>query len=179
MFQFTSLSFITYWFSYKHPKRMGYPIRKPPDQSVFATPRGLSQLATSFIDNQCQGIHHILSFTSYNTLHLDEIMCFIFRTICQRTISNSFGLSTFNCTFTKLNFFLELTGVEPATSCLQSRRSPNWAIAPIPIFSLNMGLDRVELSTPSLSEKCSNQLSYRPGSCILHCKSNLNIAPTT
>jgi hypothetical protein len=26
----------------------------------------------------------------------------------------------------------------------------------------NMGLDRFELSTPSLSEKCSNQLSYRP-----------------
>ena len=25
-----------------------------------------------------------------------------------------------------------------------------------------MGLDRFELSTPSLSEKCSNQLSYRP-----------------
>ena len=25
-----------------------------------------------------------------------------------------------------------------------------------------MGLIRVELMTPSLSEKCSNQLSYRP-----------------
>jgi hypothetical protein len=27
-----------------------------------------------------------------------------------------------------------------------------------------MGLERLELSTPSLSEKCSNQLSYRPRS---------------
>ena len=30
------------------------------------------------------------------------------------------------------------------------------------LLTLKMGLDRVELSTPSLSEKCSNQLSYRP-----------------
>ena len=27
-----------------------------------------------------------------------------------------------------------------------------------------MGRDRVELSTPALSERCSNQLSYHPGS---------------
>ena len=61
-------------------------------------------------------------------------------------------------------FFLELTGVEPATSCLQSRRSPNWAIAPCykHFKPWKMGLDRVELSTPALSEQCSNQLSYRP-----------------
>ena len=29
-------------------------------------------------------------------------------------------------------------------------------------FSIGMGLIRVELMTPSLSEKCSNRLSYRP-----------------
>ena len=38
---------------------MGFPIRKPPDQSLFAAPRGLSQLTTSFIAFWCQGIHHI------------------------------------------------------------------------------------------------------------------------
>jgi hypothetical protein len=36
----------------------GFPIRKSPDQSLFAAPRGLSQLATSFIACFCQGIHH-------------------------------------------------------------------------------------------------------------------------
>ena len=36
----------------------GFPIRKPPDQSLFAAPRGLSQLATSFIAFWRQGIHH-------------------------------------------------------------------------------------------------------------------------
>ena len=37
---------------------MGFPIRKSPDQSLLAAPRGLSQLATSFIAIFCQGIHH-------------------------------------------------------------------------------------------------------------------------
>ena len=35
----------------------GYPIRKSPDHSVFAAPRSLSQLITSFIALQSQGIH--------------------------------------------------------------------------------------------------------------------------
>ena len=36
---------------------MGFPIRKSPDQSLLAAPRGLSQLAASFIAVFCQGIH--------------------------------------------------------------------------------------------------------------------------
>src|SRR5271157_1475179 len=36
----------------------GFPIRKSPDQCLLAAPRGLSQLATSFIACFCQGIHH-------------------------------------------------------------------------------------------------------------------------
>ena len=35
----------------------GFPIRKSPDQSVFAAPRSLSQLTTSFIASYRQGIH--------------------------------------------------------------------------------------------------------------------------
>ena len=35
----------------------GFPIRKSPDQSLLAAPRGLSQLAASFIASYCQGIH--------------------------------------------------------------------------------------------------------------------------
>ena len=37
---------------------MGSPIRKSPGNSVCATIRSLSQLTTSFIAFQCQGIHH-------------------------------------------------------------------------------------------------------------------------
>ncbi len=35
----------------------GSPIRKSADQSLFAAPRSLSQLAASFIDTDRQGIH--------------------------------------------------------------------------------------------------------------------------
>ena len=38
---------------------MGCPIRKSPDQCVFAAPRSLSQLATSFVGSQCQGIRRV------------------------------------------------------------------------------------------------------------------------
>jgi hypothetical protein len=41
------------------PYGMGCPIRKSPDQRVFAAPRSLSQLATSFVGSQCQGIRRV------------------------------------------------------------------------------------------------------------------------
>ena len=40
--------------------RPGYPIRKSPDHSVFAAPRSLSQLITSFFAFWHQGIHYVL-----------------------------------------------------------------------------------------------------------------------
>jgi hypothetical protein len=39
--------------------RPGFPIRKSADQRLLASPRGLSQRATSFIASQCQGIHQM------------------------------------------------------------------------------------------------------------------------
>ena len=36
--------------------QVGYPIRKSPDQRLFAPTRGLSQLITSFIASMCLGI---------------------------------------------------------------------------------------------------------------------------
>jgi hypothetical protein len=39
---------------------VGFPIRKYPDQSLFAAPQILSQRTTSFIASQRQGIHRIL-----------------------------------------------------------------------------------------------------------------------
>jgi hypothetical protein len=40
--------------------KVGFPIRKSPDQSLLTTPRRLSQRATSFIACTCQGIHQLL-----------------------------------------------------------------------------------------------------------------------
>src|ERR1700675_4414722 len=52
-------------------------IRKSPDHRLLASPRGLSQLATSFIAYLCQGIHtHALSSLTIkftlNTEYLDK-----------------------------------------------------------------------------------------------------------
>ena len=82
-----------------------------------------------------------------------------------------------------LNWILEANGIEPMTSCLQSRRSPSWATGPdakskvktqksklisiILIFyfcllTLTLGPSGFEPLTPALSALCSNQLSYGP-----------------
>ena len=47
------------WIQIRIPLRVGFPIRKCPDQSLLAAPRTLSQRATSFIASQCQGIHQM------------------------------------------------------------------------------------------------------------------------
>ena len=55
---------------------------------------------------------------------------------------------------------VENSGIEPLTSCVQSRRSPSWAKPPL--NSKLMGLNGLEPSTSRLSGVRSNQLSYRP-----------------
>ena len=45
----------------------GFPIRTSPDHSVFAAPRSFSQLITSFIGSQCQGILLVLFFAWTNS----------------------------------------------------------------------------------------------------------------
>ena len=57
---------------------------------------------------------------------------------------------------------VEADGIEPTTYCLQSNRSPNWAMPPWKLVSRMVGLDRLELSTSRLSGVRSNHLSYRP-----------------
>src|SRR5204863_8810697 len=42
--------------------KLGFPIRISADQSSFAAPRGFSQLSTSFIASQRQGIHQMPLF---------------------------------------------------------------------------------------------------------------------
>jgi len=79
MFQFPRLAFVSYVFRNKYlllisaspnPGRefqnselqiskVGFPIRKFTDQSLFAAPHDLSQRTTSFIASQRQGIHQI------------------------------------------------------------------------------------------------------------------------
>ena len=62
MFQFSPLASADYEFIVRiarySPARRSR-IRRSPDQRLFAPPRGLSQLTTSFIASQRQGIRHI------------------------------------------------------------------------------------------------------------------------
>jgi hypothetical protein len=51
MFQFPGLALAQYHFMV-----LGFPIRKSADQFVFANPRSLSQLITSFFASESQGI---------------------------------------------------------------------------------------------------------------------------
>ena len=61
MFQFPALAFhIVEWYLFKVP---GCPIRKSADQRSFAPTRSLSQLITSFIASESQGIRHAPFFT--------------------------------------------------------------------------------------------------------------------
>ena len=52
-------------------------IRKSTDQSVLTAPRSLSQLITSFIGSQCQGILHMLFF-AWTTLKYFNTFCISF-----------------------------------------------------------------------------------------------------
>ena len=56
---------------------------------------------------------------------------------------------------------VEISGIEPLTSCLQGRRSPSWAKPPSLPFEV-VGQNGLEPSTSRLSVVCSSQLSYWP-----------------
>jgi poly(3-hydroxyalkanoate) synthetase len=57
--------------------RLGFPIRKSADQFIFADPRSLSQLITSFIASESQGIPRVPFLTFFYSLRLLLVMvCF-------------------------------------------------------------------------------------------------------
>src|SRR6186713_440364 len=62
MFQFPEFAHLSMFpiFNWK-----GCPIRKSTDQILFADPRSLSQLITSFFASESLGIPHTLLFTSF------------------------------------------------------------------------------------------------------------------
>src|SRR5450830_1703404 len=72
MVQFSWFAFLPYVFGQESEgfTFRGCPIRKSPDQSLLTTPRGLSQLATSFIAGFRQGIHQ----TPLSCLATDQIV---------------------------------------------------------------------------------------------------------
>ena len=60
MFQFPGFASPAYGFGPRYPLAgVGCPIRRSPDRSPLAAPRGLSQRATSFVASWRQGIHQV------------------------------------------------------------------------------------------------------------------------
>ena len=103
--------------------KMGFPIRKSPVLRLFAPTRGLSQLITSFIASMCLGIPR--------TLLVALPKCRSWRWLGYiESPDRWFNLSNFQIVKKQKIFAVELTGIEPATSAVQVRRSPNWATAP-------------------------------------------------
>ena len=67
MFQFPALASIKDgWHSFRMP---GCPIRKSLDQRLFAPTQSLSQLITSFIASESQGIRHAPLLTFFQTFY--------------------------------------------------------------------------------------------------------------
>ena len=127
MFQFSGFAHLSVYYVFNI---VGCPIRISADQSVFANPRSFSQLITSFIASESQGIPHtplfcllylsfqLYLFTYYNKLN----MCsFYFLIIFLSQYVNELYLLLFsNVTAYSI---VENNGVEPLTSCVQGRRS--------------------------------------------------------
>ena len=160
------------------PLRVGFPIRKSTDQSLFAAPRSLSQRTTSFIASQHQGIHRmplrhlialiidarLLGSRRIDLFRKDHLL--LLRSFARSQAVKSANLSDMPVAgeammgirtkpslhdviqhgqtivadgWPDLDFadvldgtgarnrasLVEPDGIEPTTSCLQSRRSPN------------------------------------------------------
>ena len=104
---------------------------------MLAPTRGLSQLATTFIDFQCQGIHHmpLIAWPYYSvccfqqTMTLDLVNCLVnVILLFMQTLISLFKRTLHGIIFLYLH--LEVNGFEPMTYCVQGSRSPNWATPP-------------------------------------------------
>ena len=112
MFQFPGLA----W-SMTISLLMGYPIRKSTDRRLFAPPRSLSQLITSFFASESQGIRHVplISFYRYTTLLRVDIYLQLFALLLlYHHVKDRLSNEILN---------VENNGFEPLTPCVQSRCS--------------------------------------------------------
>ncbi len=104
------------WYPFRVP---GCPIRRSAGQWPFAPNRGFSQLITSFIASESQGIRHVplITFVKHRARPSRKVRGIYFRlslfffrcTACHRTCGHLPGV--------------ENNGFEPLTPCLQSRCS--------------------------------------------------------
>ena len=155
MFQFAGFASRGYSISPRDTaEAVGCPIRKFPAQSLLAAPRDLSQRATSFIASQCQGIPRMpfsrLSrgfrarararrvnprYSARRTLAPPPVAGRLragptpdLFTMSKRRAARAAGprgAEWLSSRAVSRAAVVEANGIEPMTSCLQSRRSPD------------------------------------------------------
>ena len=131
---------------------LGCPIRISTDQRLFAPPRSFSQLITSFIAWESQGIHHVPFLIFFSLLSLIQIFQII--RACASTSSES--LIFIFCAICQRSLFLwRITDSNRWPSACKADALASWANPPVVVPG------RVELPTSTLSVWRSNQLSYR------------------
>ena len=101
MFQFTGFPSIRYGLAYGYMRcaHVGFPIQKSPDHGIFAPPRSLSQLITSFIGSQCQGIRPALFFAwpfRYYSVNIWRLVGLLFLYFVAFATPRFVSISTFN-----------------------------------------------------------------------------------
>ena len=128
MFQFPALApEMIRWRVFNTP---GCPIRKSPDQRLFAPPRSLSQLITSFIASESQGIRHAPFFTffihSLTQRFLRSVGSGMIYTFSSLLLKLLFACTICHRSFIFVSYVsdgVENNGFEPLTLCVQGRCS--------------------------------------------------------
>ena len=120
MFQFPAFAHLTVWRASSPP---GCPIRKSADQWLFAPSRGLSQLITSFVASESQGIRHAPFVTFPDPTSPGSLRKRGTTLACPCSFSRFYRFSTRFFNMSKISRLVENIGIEPMTSCLQGRRS--------------------------------------------------------
>jgi hypothetical protein len=162
--------------------RLGFPIRKSPDHRLLASSRGLSQLTTSFFASLRQGIHtHALSSLTIKSISNTKYsMSFFLRAAsplmetCVVKTTTTIGKLANTCSkycpsnirLSKIRLLRLLEDAENyfsavAFTSVNDVRTTTFGFFVL-LYSVLVGLDRLELSTSPLSGVRSSHLSYRP-----------------
>ena len=143
--------------------RLDFSIRKSPDHRLLASPRGLSQLATSFIAFLRLGIHtHALSsLTIKFTLHTLHATQASHPTHFRAENASLWAAGIILCFIMPVS--IQLSKIFSSLRKAQKETPSYLDVFFCPLLLLFLvGLGRFELPTSPLSGVRSNQLSYRP-----------------
>ena len=153
-----------------HYRLPGFPIRTSAVLRLFAPTRSFSQLVTSFIGSQCQGIPPALLVAWPYVPHCFRLwfsVCFSFNLIRQRLswVSLRANLSFKDITLIFFDYWLIFILILSSHLFRYFEYSVLKVQLSQSLLRLLVGLNGLEPSTSRLSGVRSNQLSYKP-KCI-------------